>query len=244
VAQSVARSDRARRDRDKSPRELTSSIVPRGTSLHRLAGLGYPSVLVTGSCCEGSGSSQDPLLGPVELGAIAPEAVHDDSQPARQSHDGLLQAAPSGHVHSPSLQPRLFLHSGDLDLEAKVAQQTADVILDGMGLLLQQLAGCQRSASALAGQGLHMDGPEQVDAHHLSDAASIVAVGFVHLRLQERFGVARLDADDQQSGRGQPALEPLRHWTGFESDPLEPPSWSPEHLHKVILVTCYLQFKP
>ena len=37
AAQSVARSDRARRDRDKSPRELTSSIVPRGTSLHRLA---------------------------------------------------------------------------------------------------------------------------------------------------------------------------------------------------------------
>ena len=48
AAQSVARSDRARRDRDKSPRELTSSIVPRGTSLHRLADLGYPSVLVTG----------------------------------------------------------------------------------------------------------------------------------------------------------------------------------------------------
>jgi hypothetical protein len=87
-----------------------------------------------------------------------------------------------------------------------------------------------------------MNGPEQVDAHHLSDAASIVAVGLVHLRLQECLGAARLDADDQQSGRGQPALEPLRHWTGFESDPLEPPSWSPEHLHKVILVTCYLQF--
>ena len=39
AAQSVARSDRARRDRDKSPSELTSSIVPRGTSLHRLADL-------------------------------------------------------------------------------------------------------------------------------------------------------------------------------------------------------------
>ena len=37
VAQSVARSDRARRDRHKNPSELTSSIVPQGTSLHRLA---------------------------------------------------------------------------------------------------------------------------------------------------------------------------------------------------------------
>ena len=37
AAQSVAHSDRARRDRHKNPSELTSSIVPQGTSLHRLA---------------------------------------------------------------------------------------------------------------------------------------------------------------------------------------------------------------
>src|SRR6478735_7579112 len=37
AVQSVARSDRAKRDRHKCPSELTSSIVPQGTSLHRLA---------------------------------------------------------------------------------------------------------------------------------------------------------------------------------------------------------------
>src|SRR3954452_3945523 len=42
AVQSFARSDRAKRDRHKCPSELTSSIVPRGTSLHRVADLGSP----------------------------------------------------------------------------------------------------------------------------------------------------------------------------------------------------------
>ena len=87
-----------------------------------------------------------------------------------------------------------------------------------------------------------MNRPEQVDAHHLSDAASIVAVGLVHLRLQERLGVARLDADDREPGRGQPAVEPLRQRTGFEPDPLEPPGWIPEHLRQVVWMAGHLQF--
>ena len=89
---------------------------------------------------------------------------------------------------------------------------------------------------------LHMNGPEQVDAHHLSNATSIVAVGLVHLRLQERLGVARLDADDREPGRGQPAVEPLGQWAGFEPDPLEPPGRIPEHLHQVVWMAGHLQF--
>ena len=99
-----------------------------------------------------------------------------------------------------------------------------------MAFSCNNLRAVSRARSVLAGQRLHMHGSEQVDAHHLSDAASIVAVGLVHLRLQERLGVARLDADDRQPGRGQPAVEPLRQRPGFEPDPLEPPGWIPEHL--------------
>ena len=69
-----------------------------------------------------------------------------------------------------------------------------------MAFSCKQLASRQQGAPVLARQGLHMDRPEQVDAHHLSNATSIVAVGLVHLRLQERLGVARLDADDWGPG--------------------------------------------
>jgi hypothetical protein len=65
--------------RSKRPRDLTSSIVPRGTSFHRLVELKfapiafYPARL---SCrCD--------LPGPTELGAVNPYAVHDYGQPAR-----------------------------------------------------------------------------------------------------------------------------------------------------------------
>ena len=123
-------------------------------------------------------------------GEALPQALTGFEQ---ASHDlGQLRKA-RHELADPVLEPDL---ANDPDLEPKVAQQTADVVLDGNGFFLQQLASCQQGASVLAGERLHMNGPEQVDAHHLSDAARIVAVGLVHLRLQERLGVTRLDADD------------------------------------------------
>src|SRR5882757_3209525 len=71
--------------RTKQTCELTSSIVPRGTSFHGLVefecspiAFGY----LRPSCYCG-------LSGPPELGAVNPDAVHDHGQPTRQRHDRL-----------------------------------------------------------------------------------------------------------------------------------------------------------
>ena len=68
--------------------ELTSSIVPRGTSFHRLVELEFPPIgfdPVQGSCgCYGL------ISGPAELSAVNPDAVHDHGQPACQRHDRLF----------------------------------------------------------------------------------------------------------------------------------------------------------
>lgn len=49
---------------------------------------------------------------PMELGAVDPHPVHDDSKAARQSDDSFLLAAPFGHVHCPRFQPGPFLDAG------------------------------------------------------------------------------------------------------------------------------------
>jgi hypothetical protein len=59
--------------RSKRTYELTSSIVPRGTSFHRSVELEFSPIVidpVSLSCCRD-------LPGPAELGAINPYAVHD-----------------------------------------------------------------------------------------------------------------------------------------------------------------------
>lgn len=60
---------------------------------------------------------------------------------------------------------------------------------------MQELARRQECPALLARQRLDMDRAEQVDPHHLGNAAGVNAVGFVRLRLQEGLGVAGLDAD-------------------------------------------------
>ena len=81
VEQSIGRPCRQTNSRFKRPSELTSSIVPRGTSFHRRVELECspiefdPSRL---SCsCRGGLFS-----GPAEFGAVNPYAVHDHGQPA------------------------------------------------------------------------------------------------------------------------------------------------------------------
>ena len=48
------------------------------------------------------------VLAPAELGAIDPDAVHDDGQATRQRDDCLFHAAASGDLHRPGLEPGPF----------------------------------------------------------------------------------------------------------------------------------------
>src|SRR6266403_1758980 len=65
--------------RTKQTCELTSSIVPRGTSSTARWSSGYRIDFMDPSCCCG-------FPGPAELGAIHPYAVHDHGQPTRFPH--------------------------------------------------------------------------------------------------------------------------------------------------------------
>ena len=51
------------------------------------------------SCCRSL------LPGPAELGAVNPDAMHDDGQPTRQRDDCLFHAAAPGDLHRPGLEP-------------------------------------------------------------------------------------------------------------------------------------------
>ena len=73
VEQSLGRPCRQLNGRSKRTPELTSSIVPRGTSFHRWVELEFPPIAF---------DPAQPLCrchvpGPTELGTINPDAVHD-----------------------------------------------------------------------------------------------------------------------------------------------------------------------
>ncbi|MCP1886534.1 UNVERIFIED_ORG: hypothetical protein J2R75_010269 [Bradyrhizobium elkanii] len=88
-----------------------------------------------------------------------------------------------------------------------------------------------------------MDRPEQADAHHLRNATRIIAVALVHLRLEERLGMSRLDADYQQASLRQPAEQPLRQRSSLEPNPIKPPNRIVECSKKIIVrVTHQLRF--
>ena len=92
-------------DRSKRTCELTSSIVPRGTSFHCWVDLEFPPSAFDPrrrSCRGGF------LLSPSELGAVNPDAVHDHGQPACQRHDRLLHPTVPGDLHRPGLEPGPF----------------------------------------------------------------------------------------------------------------------------------------
>jgi hypothetical protein len=73
VEQSLGRPCHLSDGRFKRTYELTSSIVPQGTSFHRSVELGFSPIAFDPerfSCrCD--------LSGPAELGAVNPDAVHD-----------------------------------------------------------------------------------------------------------------------------------------------------------------------
>ena len=65
----------------KQTNELTSSIVPQGTSFHRSVELEFPPI----ACDPARLSCRCDLQGPAELSPVDPYAVHDHSEPAGQA---------------------------------------------------------------------------------------------------------------------------------------------------------------
>jgi hypothetical protein len=79
VEQSSWRPCRQTNGRSKRTCDLTSSIVPRGTSFHRQVDLRFSPIAFDlewlSCCCD--------FLGSAELGTVNPYAVHNDGQPTR-----------------------------------------------------------------------------------------------------------------------------------------------------------------
>jgi hypothetical protein len=100
VERSKGRPCRRFEGRSKRTCELTSSIVPRGTSFHRVVELEFPPVGFdpVSSCRCG-------FSGPSEFGAINPDAVHDHGQATGQGDNRLFDPAPFGNLHCPGLEP-------------------------------------------------------------------------------------------------------------------------------------------
>src|SRR4051794_26452488 len=99
VEQSFRRPYRQTNGRSKRTCELTSSIVPLGTSFHCSVELEGPPIesdpARLSCCCCGL------FPGPSELSAVNPDAVHDHGQPARQRYDRLLHTSAPGDLHRP-----------------------------------------------------------------------------------------------------------------------------------------------
>src|SRR3974390_1666904 len=84
--------------------DLTSSIVPRGTSSHHVVELVFLPIAFGCLLSWGSGL----LPAPAEIGPTTPNAVHDPGQRARERHNRFLHATTCGDLHCPTLQPRPF----------------------------------------------------------------------------------------------------------------------------------------
>src|SRR5258707_166245 len=103
VEQSIGRPCCQSDNRSKRTYELTSSIVPRGTSFHHsvefeFSPIGFDPAWFS-CCCRGL------FPGPAELSAVNPYAVHDHSQTTGQRHDCLFHPAAPGDLHRPGLEP-------------------------------------------------------------------------------------------------------------------------------------------
>src|SRR6516164_524753 len=70
--------------------------------------------------------------------------------------------------------------------------------------------------------------------HHLRDAARIVAISLVDLRLQHRPHVSCLDTDHRQIGFRERTEQPLRQRSSFQSNPLEAVGRIPQNREQCI----------
>src|SRR5450759_1596934 len=105
--QSIGRPYRQTNGGSKRPSELTSSIVPRGTSFHRSVELDFSPIACDPALL--SCSCRGLLPVPAELGAVNPDAVHDHSPSAGQRHNRLFHSTAPGDLHRPGLEPGPFL---------------------------------------------------------------------------------------------------------------------------------------
>jgi hypothetical protein len=78
--------------------------------------------------------------------------------------------------------------------------------------------------------------------HHLRDAAGVVAVGLVDLRLQHRSHVPCLNTDHRQVGFRERTEQPLRQRSSFQSDPLEVVGSIPQNRQQSFGFARYLHF--
>src|SRR6187401_2754920 len=78
--------------------------------------------------------------------------------------------------------------------------------------------------------------------HHLGDAARIVAVSLVNLRLQRRYHVPRLDTDYRQAHFGKRAEQPLRQRSSFQPNSLEVVGGVLQHRQQRCRLARYLHF--
>src|SRR5215470_9000430 len=78
--------------------------------------------------------------------------------------------------------------------------------------------------------------------HHLRDAAGVVAVCLVDLRLQHRLHVSRLNTDHRQACFSESAEQPLRQWPSFQSNSLEVVGGVRQHRQESVRFTRQLHF--
>src|SRR5262245_59472028 len=78
--------------------------------------------------------------------------------------------------------------------------------------------------------------------HHLRNAASIVAVRLVDLRLQHCLHMPRFNADHRQLCFGESTEQPLRQRPSFQSNSLETVGGVRQHRQESIRFTRYLHF--
>jgi hypothetical protein len=94
---------------------------------------------------------------------------------------------------------------------------------------LSWLAVRQQHAQLLAMQCLDMHRTIKPRPHHLRNAARVVAVGLVDLRLQHCPHVPRLDTDHRQARFGERVEQPLRQRSSFQSNPRDVPGRVLQH---------------
>ena len=78
--------------------------------------------------------------------------------------------------------------------------------------------------------------------HHLRDAAGIVAIGLVDLRLQHGAHVPRLNTNHRQARFGENAVKPLRQRSGFQPNSLEAIGFVRQHLQESFGLTRHPHF--
>ena len=105
VEQSLGRACRQTDGRSKRTYELTSSIIPRGTSFHRSVELEFPPI----RCDPSQFSCRCGFPGPTELGVVDPDAMHDHRQPLREGHDRLFHPAAPGDLYCLGPEPDHFV---------------------------------------------------------------------------------------------------------------------------------------